>query len=53
MGELQSALDALAAEDVRGLSPRQQLDGIREMLAARNRLDAASAARTPSSTRPP
>ncbi|HET6392894.1 MAG TPA: DUF222 domain-containing protein [Blastococcus sp.] len=40
MGELQSALDALAVEDVGGLSPRQQLDGIREMLAARNRLDA-------------
>lgn len=40
MGELQSALDALAAEDVRGLTPRQQLDGIGEMLAARNRLDA-------------
>ncbi|SOE03077.1 hypothetical protein SAMN06272739_4178, partial [Blastococcus haudaquaticus] len=27
MGELQSALDALAAEDVRGLSPREQLGG--------------------------
>jgi Domain of unknown function (DUF222) len=40
MGELQSALDALAAEDVRSLTPRQQLDGIGEMLAARNRLDA-------------
>ena len=40
MGELQSALDALAAEDVHDLSPRQKLDGIREMLAARNRLDA-------------
>ena len=37
---VESALDALAADDVRGLTPRQQLDGIGEMLAARNRLDA-------------
>ena len=43
MGELQSALDALAAEDVRALSPRQKLDGLREMLAAKNRLDAQMA----------
>jgi Domain of unknown function (DUF222) len=40
MSELMSALDALAAEDVRSLSPRQKLDGISEMLAAKNRLDA-------------
>ena len=40
MSELQSALDALAAEDVRSLTPRQQLDGIRELLEAKNRLDA-------------
>jgi hypothetical protein len=40
VGELQSALDALAAEDVRSLTPRQQLDGIAEMLAAKNRLEA-------------
>src|SRR5687768_12872540 len=40
MGELQSALDVLAAEDVHGLPPRQQLDGINEMLEAKNRLDA-------------
>ncbi|HET6391574.1 MAG TPA: DUF222 domain-containing protein, partial [Blastococcus sp.] len=45
MGELQSALDALAAEDVRGLTPRQQLDGIRELLEARNRIDAQLACR--------
>jgi hypothetical protein len=40
MGELRSALDALAAEDVRRLGPRQQLDRITELLEARNRLDA-------------
>ena len=40
MGELQSALDALAADDVRRLAPRQQLDRITELLEARNRLDA-------------
>src|SRR4051794_28249361 len=40
MGELQSALDALAADDVRSLAPRQQLDRITEILEARNRLDA-------------
>src|SRR5215213_10832317 len=40
MGELQSALDALAAEDVHALAPRRQLDGIVEMLEARNRMDA-------------
>ena len=40
MGELRSALDALAAEDIRGLAPRQQLDRITDMLEARNRLDA-------------
>jgi hypothetical protein len=40
MGELQSALDALAADDVRRLAPRQQLDRIAELLEAKNRLDA-------------
>jgi hypothetical protein len=40
MGELQSALDALATDDVRSLGPRQQLDRITELLEARNRLDA-------------
>jgi hypothetical protein len=40
MGELQSALDALAADDVRSLAPRQQLDRITELLEAKNRLDA-------------
>jgi Domain of unknown function (DUF222) len=45
MGELTSALDALAADDVRGLPPRQQLDGIAELLEARNRIDAQLARR--------
>ena len=40
MGELQSALDALATDDVRSLGPRQQLDRITELLEAKNRLDA-------------
>ena len=40
MSELRSALDALAADDVPGLAPRQQLDRITEILEARNRLDA-------------
>ncbi|CAA9261864.1 MAG: hypothetical protein; putative nucleic acid binding and endonuclease domains [uncultured Blastococcus sp.] len=40
MGELTSALDGVAAEDARGVSPRRQLDGIAELLAARNRIDA-------------
>src|SRR5436190_1536123 len=40
MGELRSALDALAADDVHSLAPRQQLDRIAEILEARNRLDA-------------
>src|SRR5688572_26287704 len=40
MGELQSALDALAGDDLRSLAPRQQLDRITELLEARNRLDA-------------
>src|SRR3954471_12984913 len=40
MRELRSALDALAADDVPGLAPRQQLDRIAEILQARNRLDA-------------
>jgi hypothetical protein len=45
MGELQSALDALAADDVKGLVPRQQLDEIALLLEARNRLDAQLARR--------
>jgi hypothetical protein len=40
MSELRSALDALAADDVKGLAPRQQLDRITELLEARNRIDA-------------
>jgi hypothetical protein len=40
VSELRSALDALAADDVPGLAPRQQLDRITEILEARNRLDA-------------
>ena len=40
MSELRSALDALAGDDVRDLSARQQLDRIRELLEARNRIDA-------------
>ncbi|NEK87634.1 DUF222 domain-containing protein [Blastococcus saxobsidens] len=45
MGELQSALDALAAEDARSLAPRDQLDEIRALLEARNRIDAQLALR--------
>ena len=45
MGELQSALDALAADDVRTLAPRQQLDEISALLEARNRIDAQLARR--------
>ncbi|CCG04331.1 HNH endonuclease signature motif containing protein [Blastococcus saxobsidens] len=45
MSELQSALDALAADDVRSLPPRQQLDEITELLEARNRIDAQLARR--------
>jgi hypothetical protein len=45
MGELQSALDALAADDVSSLVPRQQLDEITRLLEARNRLDAQLARR--------
>ena len=40
MGELQSALDALVAEDVQQLGSRHQLDGIRQLLEARNRIEA-------------
>ncbi|MFD2094018.1 HNH endonuclease signature motif containing protein [Blastococcus deserti] len=40
MSELRSALEALAAEDVGNLGPRQQLERITELLEARNRLDA-------------
>ncbi len=45
MGELQSAVDALAAQDVHDMAPRQQLDAIRELLEARNRIDAQLARR--------
>jgi hypothetical protein len=45
MSELLSALDALAAEDVASLTPRQQLDDIALLLEARNRLDAQLARR--------
>ncbi len=45
MSELRSALDALAADDVRDLSPRQQLDEITLLLEARNRIDAQLARR--------
>ncbi|UOY01896.1 HNH endonuclease signature motif containing protein [Blastococcus sp. PRF04-17] len=40
MSELRSALDALAVEDVHALSAREQLDGIRQLLELRNRIDA-------------
>jgi hypothetical protein len=45
MSELQSALDALAADDVRSLPARRQLDEIAELLEARNRIDAQLAHR--------
>ena len=45
MSELQSALDVLAADDVRALPPRRQLDEISELLEARNRIDAQLARR--------
>jgi hypothetical protein len=40
MSELRSALHALAVDDVRGFTSRQQLDRIAELLEARNRIDA-------------
>lgn len=40
MSELHSALDALAADDVRELAPRQQLERITSLLDAKNRIDA-------------
>jgi hypothetical protein len=40
VGELQSAVDALAAEDLSALSGPQVLDDLRPLLVARNRLDA-------------
>ena len=43
MGELQSALDGIAAVDLYALTPRQKLDGITAMLEAKNRLDAQMA----------
>ncbi|MCZ2860019.1 HNH endonuclease signature motif containing protein [Blastococcus sp. VKM Ac-2987] len=45
MSELRSALDALAADDVSELGRREQLDGIAELLEARNRIDAQLARR--------
>jgi hypothetical protein len=45
MSELQSALDALAADDVHSLTARQQLDEITQLLEARNRIDAQLARR--------
>jgi hypothetical protein len=45
MSELRSALDALASDDVRSLSPRQQLEEISQLLEARNRIDAQLARR--------
>jgi hypothetical protein len=40
VGELQSALDAVAAEDLHGLVAAQLLDRTAELVAARNRIDA-------------
>ncbi|MFQ1000355.1 hypothetical protein [Modestobacter sp. SSW1-42] len=40
MGELQSALDALGADDLHGLTDGQTLDRTAALVAARNRLDA-------------
>ena len=40
MSELQSALDALAAEDLDPMSAGEQLDRIRSLVAAQNRLAA-------------
>jgi hypothetical protein len=40
MGELSSALDALAADDVHAMFAPQLLDRVAQLLAARNRIDA-------------
>ena len=40
MSELRSALDALAADDVQTVTPRQQLERITELLEAKNRIEA-------------
>src|SRR3954471_22413616 len=40
VGELESALDALAAEDLDGLVASQLLDRTAELVRARNRIDA-------------
>ncbi len=40
MGELSSALDALAAEDLHGMTASQLLDRTTELVRARNRIDA-------------
>ena len=45
MSELRSALDALAGDDVSSLAPRAQLEEIRALLEARNRIDAQLARR--------
>ena len=54
MGELQSALDALAGEDLDGMVASQFLDRTSMLVRARNRID-AELARTaaPSWRRPP
>ncbi len=40
MGELLSAMGALAADEVRGIPAREQLDRVGRLLEARNRIDA-------------
>ena len=40
MGELESALDGLAADDLHALSAGEQLDRTAELVRARNRIDA-------------
>ena len=45
MGELQTALDALDAADLHGLSAADQLSQTAELIQARNRLDALIARR--------
>ena len=45
MGELQSALDALAAEDLHALVAPQLLDQTADLVRVRNRLDAEIARR--------
>jgi hypothetical protein len=40
MGELASALDGLAAEDLRGMCSAELLERTAELVGARNRIDA-------------